>query len=294
MLANTRDKGTRALAESELRQQLSDRLAVLDDLLREVKQRVADKQEIQQLCETINQVEADFKATERHADEFPIPLELLRPHQDRLSDLYEAYKLTAARIQAFDSSLQVPLTLCAARFPQTKDLRRAIGELGLVRHYGTFAPWSKGVEVLTAARQLLEEICAIVSSPSKSAAPFPIPEGSDWADLEIRFLGDHRVRITVKHVIEYRNYAEMGLEDGRNHEPNKVWELLRTMAVEGSIRRPSQLKDSRWPAVEKQVERLGDTLRQIFALPGKPFFPYNSSEGYKPRFRISFPHPDQL
>ncbi len=274
-----------------LADQIARRLSDIDELIREVRQRIADKQEIGRLCKVMEDIEKKFLSQDRVRDEWKHLQDALRPHQKQIGDLYEAAHGTVSQIRAFAASLHIPLTLCAVEFPQTENHRRALGRLGLVQRYGEYVSWDAGLEGLTAARHLLEQIYKVLRDGQIDVAPFPTPAGSGWEDIQIRFLSDHQVQITVKHVVEYRNYAEMGLEDGRSHKPNKSWECLRTMALEGSVRRPAQWKGSNWPAIEQQVQRLRNVLRSTFGITGDPF--HRSREGYQPRFRVSYPNPDQ-
>jgi hypothetical protein len=115
--------------------------------------------------------------------------------------------------------------------------------------------------------------------------PFPIPAGAAWEDVSIRFLSDHRVEVAARGHVETRNYSEMGFEDHRTGNPNKAWELLRSMAEQGGLLRGPKLGRER-SKVEKTVQELRKSLRHLFQLGGDPVEFSRKDGGYKARFRV--------
>ncbi len=110
-------------------------------------------------------------------------------------------------------------------------------------------------------------------------------EVRDWEEVEIRFLSDERVQITIANRTETRNYAEFGFEDGRSKKPNLGWEMLRSLAeAGGTIQRPTDERD--WPSIEKRMQELRRIFRNRFKLSDDPL-PLVERGGYQARFKIS-------
>ena len=63
----------------------------------------------------------------------------------------------------------------------------------------------------------------------------PVPEGTTWEDVIIRFTSDHWVQITVGGSTPSLGYVELGFEDTRKgkrgSKPIKAWEVLKLLAV---------------------------------------------------------------
>jgi hypothetical protein len=106
---------------------------------------------------------------------------------------------------------------------------------------------------------------------------------SAWEELEISFLSDERVQLTVGVHTETRNYAELGFDDGRNHKPNSAWETLRSLAEQGGTLETSTA--STWPKVEKRIQEIRRVLRKHFAISADPL-PFISGNGYQACFSI--------
>jgi hypothetical protein len=108
-------------------------------------------------------------------------------------------------------------------------------------------------------------------------------EVSTWEELEIRFLSDERVQLTVGVYTETRNYAELGFEDGRNHKPNLAWETLRSLAEQDGTFEVSTT--STWAKVERRMQEIRRVLQKHFAISADPL-PFVRGNGYQARFRI--------
>jgi hypothetical protein len=106
-----------------------------------------------------------------------------------------------------------------------------------------------------------------------------------WEDLEIRFLSDERVQITVGDRTETRNYAETGFLDTRTDKPNLAWGMLRCFAENHGVLRDAKTAGARWVQVEKRVQEIRKQLRRIHDAPGDPL-PLVRGAGYQARFRI--------
>jgi hypothetical protein len=108
---------------------------------------------------------------------------------------------------------------------------------------------------------------------------------SKWEDVEIEFLSDERVQIWTGNKIETRNYGDMGFMDKRDDKPNQSWVILRTIAELGGTLADSAAARKKWPAVEKQIQRIRKALREHFALHGDPI-PFVHEVGFRTRFKI--------
>lgn len=117
------------------------------------------------------------------------------------------------------------------------------------------------------------------------AQPFAMPAGAAWGHVSIRFLSDHRVEVVVRDHAETRNYSEMGFEDHRTGNPNKAWELFRSMAKEHGLLPIPEFGEKR-RKLEKSVQELRKCLRQLFLLDGSPIEFFHKDRAYKALFRI--------
>jgi len=132
--------------------------------------------------------------------------------------------------------------------------------------------------------------------PDQRGTVQPPPCGSDmdepdqhltkWEDFEIRFTSDERVQITVAGQHETRNYSEMGFEDKRSRKPNLAWQTLRLLAEKRGIIHESSNKKRDWPRVEKRIQEIRKTLRELYKIPDDPL-PYVKGTGYRARLQIS-------
>jgi hypothetical protein len=121
--------------------------------------------------------------------------------------------------------------------------------------------------------------------------PGPIPQADKWEDIEILFLSDERVQITVGTHTETRNYDEMGFASKKSGAPVVAWATLRKMAELRGVTRMAD--DSRkWAAVEKRIQEIRKVLRHRFGLTDDPL-PFikktrRDSEdfGYRAKFKV--------
>jgi hypothetical protein len=107
----------------------------------------------------------------------------------------------------------------------------------------------------------------------------------DWSQVEIRFLSDLRVQVSLGAHSETRNYAELGFEDGRSKLPNLAWLMLRTLATAGGVV-PRAADGQDWTAVEKRMQELRKVFWHHFQLSADPL-PFVEGIGYQARFKIS-------
>jgi hypothetical protein len=105
---------------------------------------------------------------------------------------------------------------------------------------------------------------------------------ASWSDLEVRFVSEERVRVSVGTTIENLNYAEMGFEDRRSHKPTLAWDVLKALAENlGTLK----VSERAWSKTERRIQEIRKILRDRYRLKGDPL-PYVDSEGYRAEFRI--------
>lgn len=137
---------------------------------------------------------------------------------------------------------------------------------------------------------------------------------ASWQDIEIWFLGDHRVEIRAGAKNETRNYAELGFADrrakrGQQPKPNQAWMILRKMAENNGIVRAGattvgvfQKTEKRvltrelasnsragsravWSKVEKRIGEIRRALKGHFGITTDPV-PFVRGTGYQAAFKI--------
>ena len=120
-----------------------------------------------------------------------------------------------------------------------------------------------------------------------------LPQAARWEDIEISFLSDERVQVTIGPETETRNYAEMGFATKKKKgTPVLAWQTLRELAeAKGAIQIAS---DSRkWAEVEKRIQEIRSKFKTQFGLADDPFrFAKKTRRnpddfGYHARFKIS-------
>ena len=119
----------------------------------------------------------------------------------------------------------------------------------------------------------------------------PQPDAYKWEDIEICFLSDERVQITMGTQTETRNYAEMGFGSKKNGTPVLAWNTLRTMAEAGG-RIAVAADSSKWAEVEKRIQEIRKVLRHRFRLADDPIAYFKKSQqnagrfGYCAKFKL--------
>jgi hypothetical protein len=91
----------------------------------------------------------------------------------------------------------------------------------------------------------------------------PPAQAQTWEDVEIRFLSDERVQITIGEHIETKNYAEFGFEDARSEGPNRAWATLRALAESGGTVHRSQ-NGREGVKLEKRMQEIRSAFRQSY------------------------------
>lgn len=120
---------------------------------------------------------------------------------------------------------------------------------------------------------------------SETAAQRPL---MTWPELEIRFLSDERIQVTIQGKTATGNFAEMGFEDRRTETPRRAWESLRRLAEAGALDFQRSTTERR--RLEKRAQEIRKYLRQIVSTLG--FQPDDSDAlplergRYVPKFKI--------
>ena len=124
--------------------------------------------------------------------------------------------------------------------------------------------------------------------------PLEVPTGFTWAQVRLEFISDEDVRIWIVGEPVVRNFAELGLANARDQQPNRLWKLLREFAAyEGvynpdhrSVLYPPVVNGNRGslprlsafsPKLTTGLTQLADHLQKLFpTIPGRPFTRYDS------------------
>jgi len=115
-------------------------------------------------------------------------------------------------------------------------------------------------------------------SDKEQAAPKPFAH-LKWEDISIQFIDGNNVRIAARGRKITAHYKEMGFEDGRTHNPDSQWELLRLLATsDGELSWGNPKANS---TVKKKKQLLSRTLREYFAIEGDPFYPFKDGQAYR-------------
>ena len=140
-------------------------------------------------------------------------------------------------------------------------------------------------ELTDSARRALDAFSAQwIPATKPPPAFFPTPVGATWSMLRIRFLDGHRVTVRVGGVTQTLNYTQLGMADGRNGNPTKQWELLRTFAESHGRLTWSSKGASR--ENQKRKENLAEDLIQFFRMDGDPFRLLPGDQGWETVFDV--------
>ena len=126
----------------------------------------------------------------------------------------------------------------------------------------------------------------------------PVPEGTTWEEVSIRFVSDERVQVTAGSTTPTLNYVELGFEDTRKgkhgSKPINAWQVLRELAVHGGrLEIDDDLKPGR-PNIEKAIQVIRRKLRSATGIQGDLIQWNRKDRSYESVFRLSFPDHDRL
>lgn len=173
--------------------------------------------------------------------------------------------------------------------PSMQELRKEVEKLPLLLR-GLGADGTEARDDLLAIRMRLSEL-ATQSRQGNPSLRIEIPPGTKWENMHMRFLSRETVEIATPDSRRHYNFSELGFEDRRKSgAPNTAWVFLRELALAkgNEFKRPL----SEPAKVEKAVQALRKRLKDLFGLDDDPFHPYRRVHHYAPKFKLSFPHPD--
>jgi hypothetical protein len=118
---------------------------------------------------------------------------------------------------------------------------------------------------------------------------FPTPAGATWEDVHLT-VADHQVCVEVKGVRRTLTFQEAGFEERRRgNAPNRLWRLLRLMALHGgiiSLDSPGLTQAVR-DNLKQYVNQLGQQLNKLLHIEGRPIKLLRRTRRYESRFRIA-------
>ncbi len=258
------------------RQSLEDLMAKVNSLLTSV----------QQCAEVVDQINELAKLRDR------VQEELDRRNQE-IAELHRPFARVENERRVLVGELQHVLNLTPIDSPQLREVREEIERLELLTnpHLGM----QRSYEDLVSLQQRLAELRNDRPGGNKLVpASFSTPDSAIWSDVNIRFLSDHRIQVTVLERSKAFNYAEAGFENRKTQNPNLAWNLLLQFARRnGRMERP-QGKRSDLTRMEKDVQAIRKRFKELFKIQDDPFLPYRQEKCYQTIFKISFPQADRL
>ncbi len=111
-----------------------------------------------------------------------------------------------------------------------------------------------------------------------------IPDHATWASLQIRFIDNETIRVSIEGESGIFHYTQLGMANSRNARPVKQWLLLRTYAENYGVLTWGDRGAS--PNVKKQTQELNKKLNAAFAINGTPIEYDKSIKGYRTVFSI--------
>jgi hypothetical protein len=114
---------------------------------------------------------------------------------------------------------------------------------------------------------------------------FHVPAGAKWSDLTLRFRDGHTLVARMgKAANGCFSFRDLQMEDKRTKGPDVQWELLRQFAESyGTINWQSKAASLR---NKKKKDRLAESLKTFFGIPGEPFNYLQNEGGWESVFNI--------
>lgn len=117
------------------------------------------------------------------------------------------------------------------------------------------------------------------------ASSVNFPPDTSWEDIQINFLNEEIVNITIKNKTHKASFKKMCFEDRRNGAPNRQWLFLYYLAKSnGQI---SWKDTTARMDVTKKKQLLSKALKEYFKIPDDPFFPYKNEKSYTIKIQLS-------
>lgn len=114
----------------------------------------------------------------------------------------------------------------------------------------------------------------------KDFVPFPTPAGTGWHEVEISFIDDVNVKISIRGKTKRRNYVEMGFKNLRTCKPVNSWYTFLKFRENDCLRYSQNVKSK----TEKDIQDLRRRLKAYFGIQDNPII---LEHGYKPKFKVS-------
>ncbi len=197
----------------------------------------------------------------------------IEPFCVELKQLLDAVPLNLDHLRNIRTELERLALLSRERPRGLHNLRGSFADLAIIRG------------------RLLELLDALPDSRRADVVTLTAPTGTTWADVDIQFLSDHRIRLTIHQESSVLSYAEAGFCNKKSNNPNNAWCLLRVLAEKGGKIVPSSNPD---PKVVKTIQAMRKLLKRLAQLKDDPFWPYKKVGGYESRFRVSFKQSHQI
>jgi hypothetical protein len=126
-------------------------------------------------------------------------------------------------------------------------------------------------------------------SDDTAVSPLAVPPGAKWEDLCI-MMSEHAMHVEVKGKAADRTFQEAGFEEKRRREvPDRLWRILRVLAIVGGVLPFDEPKLSLRDRVniKQNVSQIRKRLKDLFPTDGDPFEPTRKTRQYISRFKIS-------
>ncbi len=118
---------------------------------------------------------------------------------------------------------------------------------------------------------------------NKSEAVEATTKNTKWADITIRFLNDHEVKIEKEKETSETNYEEMGFADGKSKQPILCWGFLHLLSTSEGVFPLGKLSKKDNTARKSQKMKLTKKLKNYFKIKEDPFEEYDR---WKKEYRI--------
>lgn len=166
----------------------------------------------------------------------------------------------------------------------------------VLRHHGCFVlPMLHNVAMNDRGATLLVEPAAKrlrdfraqhipATKVSEPEAAFDISNDTLWSQIQIKFIDEHTVRVSVGSTNRAFHYSQLGMANSRNAERTKQWHVLKSYAeADGFIDWKSRGASAN---LKKQTQELSKKLRAALGIAGMPIEYDNEAGGYRTVFSI--------
>ncbi len=119
--------------------------------------------------------------------------------------------------------------------------------------------------------------------------PFPTPKSTTWDKVTIRFITPETVEIRIGEYSEGRIFKELGFEDRKTRNPDKIWRTFLTLAkAKGDLSgKDGVISPKEYGQVRKNISELRKRLIRIFGIKASPIYDYREYRSYRTKFKLS-------